>query len=244
MKLIDEEFKKTLYVQAKNQGFSLENEQLEQFLIYKKLLQEYNTKINLTTIIDDEEIIIKHFIDCLMITKQIKENSCVLDVGTGAGFPGIVISIYFKDNIDITLLEAVGKKIKFLEFVKQNLNIKNLKILCGRAEEFSRLENYREQFDIVVARAVSSLNILIELTVPFLKINGQALLMKGKDVKEELLASQKALGCLNCIQKEKNKYEIMIDKDKTVRYIVVIEKLKTTDKEYPREYKKIKKQPL
>ena len=190
-------FKDVLYQEARKNNIELNEEHLKQFELYKDILIEWNKKMNLTAITDEYQIIMKHFIDCLEVTKYIEPNSNVIDIGTGAGFPGIVIAIYFEKNVDITLVDALNKRITFLTEVKNILNLNNVNIVQARAEELGRKEEYREKFDYIVSRAVAPLNILLEYDIPFLKTGSKCLLLKSSNLDEEISNSSKALSVLN-----------------------------------------------
>ena len=153
---------------------------LEKFEIYRKLILEWNEKINLTAITDEEAMNTKHFLDCLLLTKTglFEDTKTVLDVGTGAGFPAIPLKLY-NENLKVTMLDSLNKRIKFLNIVIEDLNLKNIEAIHGRAEEVGRKDGFRESFDIVSSRAVASLSLLLEFTIPFLKVNGLFLAMKG-----------------------------------------------------------------
>ena len=155
------DFINILKKEAKNRNIELTDKALERFELYKNLMLEWNEKMNLTAITDEYQIIMKHFIDCLEITKYMSGNEKVIDVGTGAGFPGIVIAIYF-ENINITLLDSLNKRLIFLEEVVKNLNLKNVNIVHARAEEFAHKDEYRNKYDLVVSRAVANLSNLLE----------------------------------------------------------------------------------
>ena len=237
-------FKETLKEECKKINLELDEQALNRFEIYKDLLIQWNEKINLTAITEEYEVIMKHFIDCLEIVKYINEKESVIDVGTGAGFPGIVIAIYFNSNIRITLVDALEKRVKFLQEVISKLELKNVEIIHSRAEELSRNENYREKFDVVTSRAVSALNVLLEFNIPLLKKDGRALLLKGSNLQSELDISKKALQILKCKITNIYEYNYKINEEIYNRYILeVLKEDKTSDK-YPRNYGKIKKNPL
>jgi len=213
-------------------------EQLESLKIYKEMLIEYNKKFNLTAIKTDEEIYLKHFYDSLTLSKVIDltKDLKVLDIGTGAGFPGLVLKIFFP-NLSITLLDSNNKKIMFLEEVIKALNLKNITCLHKRAEELS--EEYREYFDIVTSRAVAHLRILSEISIPFVKVNGYFIAMKGKIEEEQ----KEAESTIKKLKGKIKKIENFLLPDKiSIRNIVVIEHLESTDKKYPRKYDQIIKQ--
>ena len=168
---------------AKQIEIELTKKQIEKFYNYMNLLLEWNEKINLTAIIEPREVILKHFVDSLTIAKYIKENEKLIDVGTGAGFPGIPLSIV-KENTDIVLLDSLNKRINFLEEVKENLKLENITTIHGRAEEFGKNRKEREIYDIATSRAVAPLNILLEYLLPLVKVGGKAICMKGSNIKE------------------------------------------------------------
>ena len=237
-------FEKILFEEAKKNSIILDNDQINKFIKYKELLKEWNNKINLTAITEDKQILMKHFIDSLEVVKYINKNSNVIDVGTGAGFPGIVIAIYFKGDIKITLIDALNKRIDFLEEVIKELNLLNIEIVHARAEEFGQKEKYRESYDYALSRAVAPLNILLEFDIPFIKVGGKCLLLKGTKLNEEIQKSNKALEKVNSKITNIYKYNYILDGEEYNRNIVEITKEKETPNKYPRNYGKIKKSPL
>ena len=241
-------FIKTLKEEALKINIMLDNEQLIKFYEYKELLLEWNDKMNLTAITEDYDIIIKHFIDCLQCTKYIKTDknniNKIIDVGTGAGFPGIIIAIYFDDLINITLLDSLNKRLIFLEEVKNKLQLNNIYIVHKRAEEGAHEIKYRENFDYVVSRAVSYLNVLLECTVAYLKVGGECIFLKGDNVNEEIKESKNALNILKCKKIDVYKYLLNLNNEEFKRNILIIKKYSKTDEKYPRSYGKIKKLPL
>ncbi len=238
------EFKENLIKECIKYGIYLDENKLDKFEKYKNLLIEWNEKINLTAITDEYQIILKHFIDCLEIVKHIEEGSNIIDVGTGAGFPGIVIAIYFEKNVKITLLDSLNKRINFLENVVKDLNLKNVELVHGRAEELAQNQNYREKYDLVVSRAVASLRVLLEYDIPFLKVNGKGLFMKGDNFKEEINDSKNALKLLNSSIDNKFEYKYEVEEETYNRVILEVIKENITSKKYPRMYSQIKKSPL
>lgn len=215
-------------------------EELKSLEIYANLLLEYNKKFNLTAITKIDEIYLKHFYDSLTITKIIDLNQelKVLDIGTGAGFPGIVLKIFFP-KLEITLLDSNNKKIAFLQEVIKELKLKNIKCIHGRAEELPN--NYREYFDIVTSRAVASLRILTELSIPHLKVEGYFIALKGK-MNEEIKEAESTLKVLNCQVEHIEKFNL--PDNISERTIIKIKKENITPNIYPRNYDKIKKQIL
>lgn len=244
MKMSEVEFKEILKKEALNSGIELSQEQLEKFRIYKDLLVEWNQKMNLTAITTDYDVIMKHFVDCLEVVKYIEKKSKIIDVGTGAGFPGIVISIFFNEDIQITLLDSLNKRLIFLKEVVNKLKLKNIEIVHARAEEYVQDEKIRESYDAVVSRAVAPLNILLEYDIPYLKVGKKALFLKGDNVKEEIETSKKALSILRSEIFNVYSYSYVVNEEKYNRNILEIIKNDTVSKKYPRSYGKIKKQPL
>lgn len=216
----------------------LSKEQLTQLDIYKECLIEYNSHTNVTAIKDEEGIYLKHFYDSLTMQKYIKENDMVLDIGTGAGFPGMVLAIV-NPNCNFVLLDSNNKKIKFLEFLNQKLQLNNVELVNKRAEEY--VQNHLEKFDIVTSRAVADLRILAELSLPALKINGLFIPLKS-NIDNELENSKYTIEILG--GEVKSKESIILPIENSKRTILVIEHIKKTNTVYPRSYDKILKKPL
>lgn len=237
-------FKEVLKAEAFKMNIVLDDKMLEKFEMYKNLLVEWNEKINLTSITDDYEVIMKHFVDSLEIVKYINKNENIIDIGTGAGFPGIVIAIYFDSNVNITLLDALEKRLNFLSEVIQKLGLKKITLLHGRAEEIGNDITYREKFDVATSRAVSSMNILLELSIPLVKVNGRCLLLKGSKAREEINASKTALEKLNSKINDDFTYEYKVNDEVYERHIIEVKKSQITNKKFPRNYGQIKKKPL
>ncbi|WP_202707896.1 16S rRNA (guanine(527)-N(7))-methyltransferase RsmG [Sporosalibacterium faouarense] len=218
-------------------------DQLNKFEKYKQLLKEWNEKINITAIKDDKEIDIKHFLDSITVLKTgyIKGNEKIIDIGTGGGFPGLPIKILYDDS-QVVLLDSLNKRIKFLNEVINELELDNIRTIHGRAEDFGKDEEYREQFDVVVSRAVASLNILAEYCLPFVKVGGVFIAMKGPEINEEYEDAKKALDLLG--GKLEEKFDIMLPFTDITHTLLVIKKTKTTPTKYPRNPGKPKKNPL
>lgn len=233
-------FREKLYNKAKEYGFELTEEMTEQFEKYKDLLLEWNKVMNLTAITEEDEVILKHFVDSLVCTKYINPNTKIIDVGTGAGFPGLPIAIYMP-NVQITLLDSLNKRVNFLEEVKKNLNLKNVETIHARAEELAHDNNYREKYDYVVSRAVANLATLSEFDLPYIKVNGIAVIMKGSNYKEEIDNAKSALKKLNSKIIKQEEY---ILEDEIKHSIIQIQKMSKLDNKYPRSFGKIKKMPL
>lgn len=221
----------------KKHNINLSNEQFQMLETYADLLIEWNQKFNLTAITDKDDIYLKHFLDCLLLANKLQDNTSLIDVGTGAGFPGIIIKIY-KPNINIVLLEPNNKKVLFLNEVINKLNLNDISVSNQRSEDYCRL--HYQQFDYVTARAVASLNILCELCLPLIKINGFFYAMKGPKAQEELKEAQNAIRELSCQYVEEDKFEI----NDSTRIIIKIQKKSNTPKKYPRNFGQIKKRPL
>ena len=218
--------------------FSITNEQVAKFEKYRDLLLEWNEKFNLTAITDLDEIEEKHFIDSLYACKFIDfSKGKLLDIGSGAGFPGIPLAIAFP-KLKVTLLESNGKKVSFLEEVKSQLGLENVSVINGRAENLKQ----RDYYDFVTARAVKQLNILAELSLPFVKVHGLLVAYKGSNAETELEEAKSALRKLNSSVKFIKSYELPISQDN--RKLLVISKVKPCQKKYPRNYSEIVKQPL
>lgn len=218
-------------------NIELTEDQLNNLNTYKDYLIEYNSHTNLTTITDPEEIYLKHFYDSLTIAKVIdlKEYNSLIDVGTGAGFPGMVLKIVYP-NLNVTLLDSNNKKTKFLSELKDKLNLDNLNIINERSEEFAL--NHLETFDIVTSRAVANLRVLTELCLPMVKENGYFIPLKAS-VDEEINESTKILNILNGTIEQKETFNL--PKEESLRNILKIKKTGKTPKGYPRNYSKIKK---
>lgn len=216
-------------------NIKINEEELLKFEKYKELLKEYNNKFNLTSIIDDESIYLKHFYDSLyLITiEELKKSNNILDIGTGAGFPGIPLSIMLKDK-NITLVESNEKKCMFLNVIKNELNLNNIEIVNMRQEDYAKLN--REKFDLVTSRAVSNLVVISELEIPCLKVGGYFLPLKS-NVEEEIELSKEKINVLGAKILDIIEYTLPIENSK--RTILKIEKIKETDKMYPRDYSKI-----
>ena len=236
-----ENFEKIFLELANKININLTEEQIDKFYKYMKLLLEWNEKINLTAITDENEIVLKHFVDSLTVLKYIKEDDKIIDVGTGAGFPGIPMAIMMP-NTKITLLDSLNKRINFLNEVIKELNLKNVETIHSRSEDCGKDILYREKYDISIARAVANLSTLSEYLLPFVKIDGKMICMKGSEVEEELNNSKyaiKELGGEISLQDE-----FCLPDTDIKRNIIVIKKIKYTPKLYPRKAGLPSKEPL
>ena len=217
-------------------GITIDKEIEVKFEIYKEELKEWNEKTNLTTIINDEDIYLKHFYDSLCIVKAIDlNNKNICDFGTGAGFPGLVLAIVYS-NSNFTLLESNGKKILFLKHIVDKLKLKNVEVINDRAEIYGKKN--REIFDIVTCRAVSNLNIITELSIAMLKIGGYFIPLKS-NVEEELKNCTNKYKILGYELEKIIEYSLPIELSK--RTLLMFKKIKKTDEKYPRNYNLIKK---
>lgn len=219
----------------------INNNQLEMFYKYMQLLLEWNKKINLTAITEEDEIILKHFVDSLTVLKYINENDKIIDVGTGAGFPGIPIAIMMP-NAKITLLDSLNKRINFLNEVIKELGLKNVETIHARSEDCGKDILYREKFDISIARAVANLSTLSEYLLPFVKLGGKVICMKGSEIDEELKNAEYAIKELGGKFVLKDEFELP-DSD-IKRNIIIVKKEQYTPKMYPRKAGLPAKEPL
>lgn len=213
--------------------------QLNQFYTYMNLLIEWNQKVNLTAIIEPSEIILKHFIDSLTINKYIEKNKTLVDVGTGAGFPGIPLKIY-RTDLKVTLVDSLNKRINFLNDVISKLNLQNIETVHSRAEDFGK-EN-KEKYDYSVARAVANLQILSEYLIPVIKIDGECICMKGSEIDGELESSKNAINILGGKLEGVDKFTLPYSD--ISRNIILIKKIKNTPAKYPRKAGSPSKEPL
>lgn len=226
---------------AQAEGFLLSDQQLAAFERYAELLVEWNQKMNLTAITEPEEIAVKHFVDSLMLLKYIDlpENGSLIDVGTGAGFPGIPIKIY-SPSVRVTLLDALNKRINFLDAVSKELGQEN-RCLHLRAEEGGRKPELREQFDVATARAVASMTALAEYCLPYVKVGGIFAALKGFEIESELEEAKPAIKLLGGKIERVEQYTLA---GELKRSVVIIKKISQCSTKYPRNSAKIVKNPL
>lgn len=235
-----EEFKKEFLEELKRNDLEIKEDRIPFFYQYMKEVIEWNEKINVTAITDEKEFIRKHFIDSLSILDYIEEGNSIIDIGTGAGFPGIPLKIV-NEKSKVTLIDSVNKKLNVIRDISQKLELKDLEIIHTRAEDLANQDLYREKFDIATTRAVSGFATIVEYMLPFIKVGGKAVCMKGPNFKEELENAKKAIDILG--GKIKNVETRIISGD-FERNIIVIEKIKNTPKKYPRGKGKPLKEPL
>lgn len=222
-------------------GYLLSEHQFEQFIKYYELLVEWNERMNLTAITEFEEVLLKHFADSLSIIKVIDLNtvSSLIDIGTGAGFPGIPIKIMYPD-LNVTLLDSLQKRIGFLDEVISVLKLDKINTIHGRAEDFAKPDKLRESYDICVSRAVANLSSLTELCLPYVKVDGSFISYKSDKVNDELSGAVKAIEMIGGSLEKKEIFNI----ENNTRALVVIRKIKNTPKQYPRKAGLPVKKPL
>ena len=223
------------------EAMNIDEKEAEMFERYMNLLIEWNKVMNLTAITEKDEIILKHFIDSLTILDYIQNDQKVIDVGTGAGFPGIPIKI-MNPSLDITLMDSLNKRINFLNEVIKNIGLEKIKTVHSRAEELGHNKDYREKFDVATSRAVANLSTLLEYMMPFVKVGGICICMKGSNISEELENAQKAINELGGkIEKIDNFY---LPNSDIERNILIIRKINKTKDKYPRKPGTPAKEPI
>lgn len=222
-------------------NIDVNEEQVKLFYNYMNLLLEWNEKINLTAITEQDDIILKHFIDSMTVLGYLDDEKNIIDVGTGAGFPGIPIAIMCK-NKKITLMDSLNKRIKFLDDVKEKNKLNNITTIHSRAEDLGKNDKYREKFDVAISRAVANLTTLVEYMLPFVKVGGKCICMKGQDVEDEIRNSEIAIELLGGEIETIDEFKLPGTDMK--RNIVVIRKINKTNNKYPRKAGTPLKEPL
>lgn len=237
------ELKDILKDGSKEMNIEITDHQIDQLIKYKDILLEWNQKMNLTAISEEKEVMIKHFLDSLSCiqTKYLTNEGRMIDVGTGAGFPGVPLKIALP-NIELTLLDSLKKRISFLEEVCRETNLINVEFLHGRAEDFGQNKVYREKYDYAVSRAVAALNVLVEYCLPFVKVGGYFICQKGPGLIEELPEAKNAIKILGGEVVD----QIVIDLpfSDITHHILVIKKIKQTPIKYPRKAGKPSREPI
>ena len=233
----------TFYNLLAEQNLPLSDQQKKQFERYFELLVEWNEKINLTAITDKEEVYLKHFYDSIApILQGLIPNETIklLDIGAGAGFPSLPMKILYPE-LDVTIIDSLNKRINFLQLLAQELDLDGVHFYHGRAEDLAQDKNFRAQYDFVTARAVARMQILSELTIPYLKVGGKLLALKASNAPEELLEAKNALNLLFSKVEDNLSYALP---NGDTRYITVVEKKKETPNKYPRKAGMPNKRPL
>ena len=225
-----EDFKELMNLYGRKIDIKFTDKQLNKFYKYMELLITWN-----------EKIILKHFIDSLTINKYVRNDETLVDVGTGAGFPGIPLKIY-RPELNVVLVDSLNKRINFLNEVISELNLENIETIHSRVEEFGKNKKYREKFDIVTARAVANLSVLSEYLLPLTKINGKCICMKGSEIEKECDESKNAINILG--GKIKNVEKFNLPNSDILRNIVIIDKIKETPNKYPRKAGTPAKEPI
>ena len=220
-------------------GINLTDKQAGQFEIYLNFLLEYNEKVNLTAVTDEDEVILKHFVDSCMGASLIKENALCADIGTGAGFPGVPLAI-LREDINVLLIDALNKRLVFLNELKEKLGLNNVSTLHSRSEDAGQNAEHRQKYDYAFSRAVARMNVLLEYDLPFVKKGGSMLAWKGPQVYEELEEAKNAINLLGGQEAKVHKQSVQ----GADHYIVEIKKIKDAPNKYPRQAGLIKKKPL
>ena len=238
---MDNYFKNKMIELSNKINIEITEEQINKYFTYMNLLLKWNEKVNLTAITEKDDIILKHFIDSMTVLQFIRSGDRIIDVGTGAGFPGIPVAI-MKRDINVTLLDSLNKRINFLNEVSSQIKINNIEAIHGRAEEVGQNKKTRESYDITVSRAVANLTTLVEYLLPLTKIEGKCICMKGPDIGEELENAKYAIKELGGEFEKVEKF--LLPNSDMERNIIIIKKVKETPKKYPRKAGTPSKQPI
>lgn len=223
-------------------GLSLDDKQIQTFSRYSQALQEWNKKMNLTAITEEREIVIKHFIDSISVVPFLPEDvSSIIDVGTGAGFPGIPLKIMMKE-LKVTLLDSLEKRVGFLNHIISENSLLEIKAIHKRAEDLAREKEYREAYDIGISRAVAALPVLCEYVMPFVKVGGFFIAMKGSDVQKELTEAERAIYILGGEVQSVKQFHLF--ENYLERHIILIKKIRQIPGRFPRKSGKPSKSPL
>ncbi len=237
------EYKETLCraFSANLPEIELNEDIIDRFYRFSSILIETNKTFNLTAITDEKDVILKHFVDCATISKNIPVNSRIIDVGCGAGFPSIPIAI-LRSDLSITSLDSTGKKISFIESCTKELGLDNITAVCARAEDFA--ESNREKFDVCTSRAVARMNVLAEICIPLVSSGGKFIAMKSNKGEEEYTEAKRGIEKLGCTLESNKKITLSLEESTVEREIYVFKKEHHTPTQYPRKYAQILKKPL
>ena len=235
-----EEFKQVFLEEANKNSIEVNDEQLEMLYKYMTGIIEWNDKVNVTAITEERLFIVKHFIDSLLINQYLQGKESVIDIGTGGGFPGIPLKIMNKDKV-FTLIDSVNKKLNVIRDLSEKIGLEKLQIIHTRAEELANKKEYREMYDVATTRAVSNLSTILEYMLPFIKVGGIAICMKGPNYKEELKEAEKAIEVLGG---KIEKIETFNIENEMERNVIIIKKIKNTPNRFPRGQGKPLKEPI
>lgn len=234
------EFEKIFIEESKKNNIELDNSKILTFYTYMNEVLEWNNKINLTAITEEKMFIVKHFVDSLTVNKYIKDCNSIIDIGTGAGFPGMPLKIMNPDK-KFVLVDSINKKLNVIRDISQKINIDGIEIIHSRAEELAQNNSYRESFDVATTRAVSNLTTILEYMLPFVKVGGNAICMKGPNFEDELKDAQKAIEVLGG---KLEKIETINVDEELERNIIIIKKIQKTPNKFPRGQGKTLKEPI
>ena len=234
-----EEFKNIIIEEGKIYNLEFNDKQIDNLYNYMIGIIDWNDKVNVTAIVDEKMFIVKHFIDSLTINGYIKGKERIIDIGTGGGFPGIPLKI-FNENSKFTLIDSVNKKLNVIRDITSRMEIKNLEVIHARAEDLANKDEYREKYDVATTRAVSNLSTILEYMLPFVKVGGMAVCMKGPNYINELNEAKKAIEILGGKLEKIETFNI----DDSERNKIIIKKVKKTPENFPRGQGKPLKEPI
>lgn len=235
-----EEFKEIFIKEAEKINVKINEDMLNKFYNYMNGIIEWNDKVNVTAITDEKMFIVKHFIDSLTVNSIVENKNSMIDIGTGAGFPGIPLKI-LNPNLKVTLIDSVNKKLNVIKDLSEKIKLENIEIIHTRAEDLANNLQYREKYDIATTRAVSNFSTIVEYMLPFVKIGGYAVCMKGPNYKDELEEAKNAIKILGGEVFEIKELKVS---EELERNIIIIKKIKETPKKYPRGQGKPLKEPI
>lgn len=235
-----EEFKKIFLEEAIKNNMKVQDEEIQKLYKYMLGILDWNNKVNVTSITEEKLFIVKHYIDSLLINHYLQGKESIIDIGTGGGFPGIPLKI-FNPNKKFTLIDSVNKKLNVIKDLSEKIGLKNLELIHTRAEDLATRNEYREKYDVATTRAVSNLSTILEYMLPFVKVGGIAICMKGPNYKEELDDAKKAIEILGGKLENIESFNLESEME---RNILVIKKIKNTPNKFPRGQGKALKEPI